>query len=109
MHTYLNGDFYNGFSDVDKAMIASTSNTNPDNGSISGGEVTDDYIYLLSIEEVNALGSSIRNCDSWWWLRSPGYNYSNRAAIVDVDGSVVTIGRSVDVEYGVRPALNLEF
>lgn len=112
LRTFLNDEFYNSFSDDDKAKIALTHNTNPNNpegDSISGGNDTDDYIYLLSIDEANALDNSIRANGSWWWLRSPGI-YSFVAALVDGDGSVITLGGVVDdTERGVRPALNLKF
>ena len=113
LRTYLNEDFYNRFSADDKAKIALTHNTNPNNPdyNTSGGNETDDYIYLLSIAEANALddiNSSIRANGSWWWLRSPGYA-SDGAAFVIEDGYVYTVGRDVDYEDGVRPALNLKF
>ena len=74
LRTYLNGDFYNSFSADDKAKIVKTTNTNPDNStySVSGGNNTEDYIYLLSIDEADALDSNVSANDSWWWLRSPG-------------------------------------
>ena len=110
LRTYLNGDFYNRFSDEDRAKIVKTSNTNPNNPDhgTKGGNNTEDYIYLLSIAEANNLDNSIRPIGSWWWLRSPGYN-SYYAAFVYEGGIVNTIGRYVSNEYGVRPALNLEF
>jgi len=108
LRTYLNGDFYNSFSADDKAKITLTHNTNPNNGSVSGGGETDDYIYLLSIDEANALDKSIRSIGSWWWLRSPG-NYSVSAAFVDENGSVYATGYYVNNEIVVRPALNLKF
>ncbi|SEH74478.1 Listeria/Bacterioides repeat-containing protein [Ruminococcus flavefaciens] len=110
LRTYLNETFYNNFSDEDKAKIVSTQNSNPDNlgYNTSGGNKTDDYIYLLSIAEANDLGDSIRNSGSGWWLRSPG-ELSKYAAYVDEYGGVITDGDNVDFEYGVRPALNLKF
>ncbi len=112
LRTYLNGDFYNSFSADDKAKIVKTSITNPNNPdySTNGGNNTEDYIYLLSIDEANALSDTIRanSSGSWWWLRSPGY-YSDCAAFVYEGGFVITLGNNVDIEYGVRPALNLEF
>ena len=108
LRTYLNGEFYNSFSADDKAKIVKTSNTNPNNGSVSGGNDTEDYIYLLSIAEANDLDDSIRATGSLWWLRSPGYNYRN-AAFVDGDGLVDTTGRLVASDVRVRPALNLKF
>ena len=113
LRTYLNGEFYNSFSADDKAKIVSTHNSNLDNPdySTSGGNDTDDYIYLLSIEEANALddiNSSIRANGSWWWLRSPGH-LSDYAAFVYEDGDVLTNGGNLSLNRGVRPALNLEF
>ncbi len=101
LRTYLNDDFYNNnFSEEERAKIALTHNTNPDND-------TDDYIYLLSIAEVQGLSEDIRANGSWWWLRSPGA-YSYFAAVVYDDGYVDTFG-CVDDEYGVRPVINLKF
>ena len=110
LRTYLNGEFYNSFSSEDKAKIALTHNTNPNNPnySTSGGNATEDYIYLLSIDEANDLDSSIRASGSVWWLRSPGET-SNDAVIVNVDGNVLMFGDFGNYENGVRPALNLEF
>ena len=110
LRTYLNGDFYNSFSADDKAKIVKTSITNPNNPNYStnGGNNTEDYIYLLSIDEANALDSSIRANGSVWWLRSPGYD-SDFAAFVSGVGNVYASGNDVDIEHGVRPALNLEF
>ena len=33
-----------------------------------GGGDTDDYIYLLSVDEANALDNSVRKCGSWYEL-----------------------------------------
>ena len=108
LRSYLNGDFYNSFSADDKAKIAQTHNSNPKNGSTSGGNETDDYIYLLSIGEANALSDTIRANGSDWWLRSPG-RISSYAAFVRDGGNVFTTGGYVIGALGVRPALNLKF
>lgn len=108
LRTYLNGEFYNSFNDDDKANIALTHNTNPNNGSVSGGNETDDYIYLLSIEEASALSETVRNTNSWWWLRSPGLISSAAAAVNDY-GKVDAQGSSQVHPSGVRPALTLKF
>ena len=110
LRTYLNGEFYNSFSDDDKAKITVTHNENPNNpgNSTSGGNETNDYIYLLSIDEANALSDTIRANGSWWWLRSPGDD-SIYAAFVYADGNVATDGNRVAREHGVRPVLNLKF
>ncbi len=112
LRTYLNGDFYSSFSADDKAKIVKTSNTNPNNPdpshNTSGGNDTEDNIYLLSIDEAKSLDSNIRNTGSVWLLRSPGY-WPNSSAAVNNDGGVNEMGRYVDVAAGVRPVLNLHF
>ncbi|WP_294473705.1 DUF6273 domain-containing protein [uncultured Ruminococcus sp.] len=101
LRAYLNNEFYNSFSDDDKAKIALTHNTNPNND-------TDDYIYLLSTDEAEALDNSIRDIGEYWWLRSPGGS-SDRAVEVYPGGRVYSDGYAVPYEDGVRPALNLKF
>ncbi|HCJ41050.1 MAG TPA: hypothetical protein DHV89_05810, partial [Ruminococcus sp.] len=78
-----------------------THNTNPNND-------TDDYIYLLSTDEAEALDNSIRDIGEYWWLRSPGGS-SDRAVEVYPGGRVYSDGYAVPYEDGVRPALNLKF
>ncbi len=54
LRKYLNGEFYNKFTEVEQARITPMLINNHDNqwyGS-RGGEDTEDYIFLLSIEEV---------------------------------------------------------
>ena len=108
LRAYLNGEFYNSFDAEDKAKIVQTHNTNPDNGSVSGGNDTEDYIYLLSIAEAKALSDTIRANGSSWWLRSPG-SASYFGAFVNGGGDVLTNGGNVRLQRGARPALNLEF
>ncbi len=110
LRSWMNNDFYNEFSDEEKAMIEKTHNSNPDNSEYNtdGGSDTDDYIYLLSLDEAENVSEDIRAEGSWWWLRSPGI-YSDYAAVVSDGGDVYTRGYSVDIEAGVRPALNLKW
>ena len=109
LRTWLHDDFYNEFNDDEKAMIEKTHNSNPDNSKYStdGGSDTDDYVFLLSLDEAEKVDENIRATGSWWWLRSPGY-YQLHASVLS-DGSLGTYGSSVDREIGVRPALNLKF
>lgn len=54
LRAYLNNEFYNSFSESDKLQIAEThviNNNNPWYGT-SGGKDTQDYIFLLSLEEL---------------------------------------------------------
>ncbi|MDR3277195.1 MAG: DUF6273 domain-containing protein [Oscillospiraceae bacterium] len=117
LRAWLNSDFYNKFSDSEKAMIAETRLTNPDNPSYGtdGGNDTDDKVFLLSLDEVNRHFSSddermanYGNTWAWWWLRSPGHD-DDRAAYVYGDGDVLVYGFDVDSgSGGVRPALWLD-
>ena len=61
LRAYLNGEFYESFSEEDRARIALTRNENPDNTwgtwygerfNTPGGNPTDDYIFLLSVPEI---------------------------------------------------------
>ncbi|MDR0222273.1 MAG: DUF6273 domain-containing protein [Oscillospiraceae bacterium] len=54
LRAYLNGEFYNSFGKKDKAKIIKTKISNKDNQwfGTPGGNDTDDYIFLLSLEEV---------------------------------------------------------
>jgi hypothetical protein len=54
MRKYLNGDFYDSFSEADRARILEVKNENPDNPwyGTSGGNQTTDRVFLLSIDEV---------------------------------------------------------
>ena len=54
MRKYLNGEFYDRFSENDKSRICPVVNKNADNQwyGTTGGENTQDYIFLLSMEEI---------------------------------------------------------
>ena len=130
---YLNGDFLHKFSSQETDMILRSSFPNPDNKwyGTSGGDSTDDKVFLLSIDEVvKYFGDSgqLNNrrmheqtiydiYDSArvarelngeaiaWWLRSPGV-YQFHAALVYANGEISMSGRDVSLsEAGVRPAL----
>ena len=112
LRKWLNEDFYSGFTDEEKAMIARTKCENKGNSKYgtNGGHDTEDYIFLLSIDEAGAVNESMRAVGSWWWLRSPG-KYQSYAAFVNGvgNGSLDDHGFDVNSKYGVLPALNLEF
>ncbi|MDR0874923.1 MAG: DUF6273 domain-containing protein [Clostridiales Family XIII bacterium] len=107
LRKYLNEEFYDKFSAVEKTLITETSVVN-------AGNDTKDKIFLLSVDEAKEYfdGNDDRNCgDRWWWLRSPGDDGSSLAAFVNHDGSVGDDGVIVISGHGgVRPALwlNLE-
>lgn len=129
---WLNNEYLNtAFSEEERAAIEYTYVINNDNQDhwIEGGADTYDYIFFLSLDEVNQYFSSdeerlctytgeytgddgtihvLENQDSAWWLRTPGYR-STYVAFVDVDGSVISSGIGVtgilSKIVGVRPAM----
>ena len=108
LRNWLNKVFINVyFTQGERSAILTSQLNNDDNtaNNTPGGDSTIDKVFLLSIDEANALFDSnqARNNGSWWWLRSPGEN-SKCAASVDVDGRVCTDGRIV-YNRGVRPAM----
>ncbi|MCL2336051.1 MAG: SIR2 family protein [Firmicutes bacterium] len=88
-------------------------NRNPDNEywKTPGGAVTEDKLFLLSVEEAiqyfpdeKARVASLNGKAVFWWLRSPG-DISDDAAYVTNDGDVHAYGFVVSWSEGsVRPA-----
>lgn len=126
LRKYLNNEFYNKFSQDEKAKIITVTSRNPDNPwfKTKEGIDTTDSLFLLSLEDVcEYFGDStakLRNKGNqtwliddenngkrqakygndfhWWRLRSPGY-YGRTAASVSYYGYVYVRGNGV---YG-RP------
>jgi len=109
LRKYLNTWFYDTFSPSDRKRIISTHIRGT-----SSGRDTDDYIFLLSIDEARNTNYFKNNADrvalyrgeaSGWWLRSPG-DYIGTAAHVYAGGNITALGIIVHiVSGGVRPAL----
>ncbi|MDR0248657.1 MAG: DUF6273 domain-containing protein [Oscillospiraceae bacterium] len=134
LRAYLNGEFYLGFSEGDRAKITQTRSSNKDNQwyGTPGGDDTDDYIFLLSLEEVvryfgdsgqlaNRPSEDAKYIDDqynearlaytldgvqWaWWLRSPGYDVSNIAYVRFGMGVIMMNGNADSDVLGLRPAM----
>jgi serine/threonine protein kinase len=126
---WLNNEFYTtAFNKAEKAKIRTSLIKNEDNSmyGTSGGNDTEDKVFLLSEKEAETLFSNDderiakatgyaeksgvyvnEEKAAWWWLRSPGDD-SGSAAKVDNDGWVNRNGYDVDSRNdGVRPALHL--
>lgn len=126
---WLNNEFYTtAFNKAEKAKIQTSLIKNEDNSEhgTSGGNDTEDKVFLLSEKEAETLFSNDderiakatgyaeksgvyvnEKKESVWWLRSPGYS-SSRAAEVSEYGWVDQDGPSVYCsDGGVRPALHL--
>ena len=133
---FLNSSFYGDFSESEKSRILKTkvsAERNPWFGT-SGGGKTEDYLFLLSVQEVSMyFGGSGRLAKNprdlffiddaynknrqafdneekpvWWWLRTPGIG-RDFACIVHQDGRICLSGYCVDeASYGgggIRPAM----
>ena len=129
---WLNNEFYTtAFNKAEKAKIQTSVIKNEDNSEYgtSGGNDTEDKVFLLSEKEADTLFSdeeeriakateyaeklgvdineNSEEKGAWWWLRSPG-NDSFYAALVNYYGWVYGDGIGVNCNvYGVRPALHL--
>lgn len=128
LRKWLNVPFYEKvFSEEEKELIAKTKINTPPNGiyGTSGGNDTEDKIFLLSIEEAEKYfysdesraavhkenageyGIPDEYCgkNGLWWLRTMGID-CKRAAVVGAPGYVYEIGSYVDMDYvSVRPAM----
>ena len=74
------------------------------------GDVSDQYVWPLSVAEASLLHGSVRAYSNHWWLRSPGSTAST-AAYVSSGSTVYADGSLVDTySSALRPALliNLE-
>ena len=126
---WLNNEFYTtAFNKTEKAKIQTSLIKNEDNSEYgtSGGNDTEDKVFLLSEKEAETLflndeeriakateyaeksGVYVNEEKAaWWWLRSPGDD-SDYAAEVNYVGWVSRHGSYVDGNNdGVRPALHL--
>jgi len=126
LRAWLNNEFLNAAFTVDEQrVIINQTSTNDDNAEygIDGGQDTNELVYLLSIQQVagmftsisgrqsqntayaEAHGATTSNGTGWWWLRSPGSS-TNRAAYVYHDGSLDLNGNRVNSDWGaVRPSI----
>ena len=135
LRAWLNGEFYEtAFSTDEKSRIVLSTVENPDNKvcGTMGGNTTEDYVYLLSLDEVSRYFHvdpySNDNCQSdalicfptayakkngayteeagncWWWLRSPAG--SQHDALNAYGDKVIRYGYFVDMASGcARPVV----
>lgn len=124
---WLNEDFYNtAFSSKDKEMINKTlvKNNYEDNNYSSND--TNDFIYLLSEDEVEKYYNSVeeRQCDasdyakcqgiglisnqSTWQLRTPYTSNANYQLLLDYSGKIIHTEAN-STYAGVRPVLNINY
>jgi len=126
LRKYLNNEFYNQFSATDKSRIILTINRNSNNQwyGAEGGADTQDFIFLLSIEEVacqyfgdssslllnpgknqrywferkdknnSKRSAKFKGGIWWWWLRSPG-RVNIKAVYIHGDGNIGIQGNNI--------------
>jgi hypothetical protein len=120
LHSWLNNDFYNGFSAEEKQQISQIPNNDKDDTAYktadgsNDSDNTEDNVFLLSVDEATEYfksdadrKASYNGSAEWWWLRSSGHD-SEDAAYINSGGGVNAYGYYVsgDNAYGgVRPAL----
>jgi len=133
LRRYLNGEFFDSFTQAERARIVETRIANADNQwyGTAGGRETADRIFLISLEEVvqyfgdsgqlshrpsndewriddrfnsMRIAGDLTGNNPWWWLRSPGIN-SDLTAFVGSNGTVHVNGDYAEFHGGVRPAL----
>ena len=116
LRSFLNGDFYNEFSNREKSLIVTSDLPNPSNSEhgTEGGIVTSDKVFLLSVDDSKQCfaGNNDRTAKQkgsavWRWLRSPSGD-SQYAAGVEELGSISHGGNGVNSVPGIRPALYIK-
>ena len=111
---YLNGAFYELFSDEDSArmLVTKVVAANSKNGRVSGGNDTDDRIFLLSADEIQRyfdtdekrLAQSRFGEIEAWWTRTPTNSASGKNPVfVSERGRFTESGTAGN--GGIRPAM----
>lgn len=92
MRHYLNGEFYDNFSQKNKEFIIPVNNINPRNPwyGINDDEDTVDSIFLLSIDEVvrtyfgdSSMNLENRSSKQRYWFQKKDINNENRRAVTN--------------------------
>ena len=100
---------------VEKRTLVSGSYNRENTDCVAGAQVDNAVFWPLSTAEASAVNNDLRILNKeypnwamyYWWLRSPGETPFS-AAFVHSSGAVCYYGEYYDlVEYGVRPAFNL--
>ena len=94
LRRYLNGDFYQGFSPEEQRSVIPVLNQNHDNQwyGTAGGADTQDYVFVLSLEEVcRYFGDSLEKLynkgkNQRYWFERKDENNSKRIAHLQENG-----------------------
>ncbi|WP_313134844.1 DUF6273 domain-containing protein [Anaerocolumna sp.] len=108
LRNWLNSEFLDeNFTKAEKDNIILATVKNSDNPvyGTSGGNDTQDYIYLFSIEEIEQYNELIPDLKSNSWLRSPG-NQQGSAAFLSVNRLAMKYGyEATSEEFRVKPVM----
>lgn len=110
VRAWLNGEFLeNGFSDEERERILLTDVVNNDNETYGtdGGNDTQDYVYLLSVEEYNQYYEYTKSMPQNWYLRTPGHE-ADTAVFITSDHKVHDYGCVVNDQWVVRPVIQVQ-
>ncbi|SFR88945.1 DUF6273 domain-containing protein [Anaeromicropila populeti] len=97
LRKYLNSKFINEtFSQEEQKniILKNISNKNNDIYGTYGGDETQDYVFVLDIDEAKKYRTILSDIDSNIWLRSPGHIQSC-AAFLSENGSVMNYGYTI--------------
>ena len=116
---WLNNEFLNTFSNTQKSIIKKSHISNDTYIlNADSGNDTNDYIFLLSVDEAQmyfqsdearyaafSKRASENKSESFWWLRTKGEGYLS-ATFVMMSGKISTHGVNYwGHRYGIRPAM----
>jgi len=108
LRQWLNSEFLDtNFTAAERQQIVQSNVTNNDNPQYgtSGGNVTQDYIYIINADEAKQYKKKLPTFKKDSWLRLPG-NSQDTTAFLTVKGSVMTYGYSADsTEMAVYPLM----
>lgn len=123
LRKWLNGEFYASLPVRMRERMVEAELENKDACTVPGGSDTIDRVFLLTVDDYNAMPEELRaakynGAGCWYWLRTPGYDSYNFANVnrcggldggFDANGKYVGHGYHVDSDSGaVRPACWLD-
>lgn len=98
---------------LDRVVAGTAGEGKPDFSKVAGAMRDTEYgkLYLLSFEEAKKIPIPGRDIKDSWWLRTPGtIPYSDCSWVMGVHngGFIDMVGSAPELDYGIRPALQLD-
>ena len=117
LREWLNHEFYNKFSSVEKTVIIKTLHNTSNTNETEIINEYEDYVYLMDFSSAKRLKNNLRECGSDWWVveydrihyekGAGGYTGRSAARLVRATGWVEN-ALSVTLEKGVRPVITIQ-